>query len=307
MFDDLFKEEFTIPIVSKMRFLTELQRPQNFPQEPTMNVDVAHGLLKVASIIKTAQSDEQAALNLEQQAMIDPQVQQALDFHQVSAERDGALAQVRQMNQQLFDAQAAQAVADQAAQQTGQQVAELEGQLQQEQMAKQEAQAQMLGAKDQSLQEQMAVQDQKLQMNEAAQRFQNQANMLAQQIKDITAQPSVSPPLDAAGAPGVEELPPPASADAAQEQQEAANAAQEADIQGQQAAAATEGDMAKQEQMSPPQMNMPPPPTGEEFPKQANAQGRIVKRIMAPFVGGGPSIAKKAELFKLAAAKIREE
>jgi len=293
MFDELMKEAFEIPLTSRMRFLAEIQGPFGMPPQPVLNVHTAHGLLKIAHIIKSAQGDEQAAaLELERQAMVDPQVQMALDYQQMQNERDEAMEQVRAMNQQLFDAQSAQAMADQQAQQMGQQVSELQGQIEQEAAGRQEAQQAMVAAKDQSLQEQMAVQDQKQQMNTAAQTFQEQANMLTQQLKAVAAQPTAPPPAPA-GPPGAGgEMPPPATAGAAQEQQEAANAEQEAAIQGEQAQQASMEDQAKMEQAAAAQGGAPPegapmegapppemmPPPGMEMPKQGSDKLASIKQ-----------------------------
>lgn len=313
MFDALMKEAQEIPFTSRMRFLTEIS---NFgvPPAPQLTLDTAKGLFKVAYVIKMAQGDEEAAaLELERQAMIDPQIQQALDYQQMKNERDEAAAQARDMNQQLFEAQSAQAMADQQAQMQGQQVAELQGQLEQETMGRQEAQQQMIASKDQSLQEQMAVQDQKQQMNTAAQMFQEQANALTQQLKGIAAQPTAPPPPPPGGGPGMGgEMPPPGSAGAAQEQQEAANAEQEAAIQGEQAQQASMEDQAKMEQAAamqggaPPEGGMPPEggpppemaggmPPGGEMPKQGSLRDKLTMVDAARRLGRIDRLSAKAQ------------
>ena len=297
MFDELWKEATEIPFMSRARFLADIQRPFGFPQEPVLTEDAACGLSKIASILKQSQSEGEATRELERQAMVDPQIQQALDYHQMKNERDSAIEQAQQMNQQLFEAQSSQAMADQQAQQMGQQVAELQGQVEQETMVRQQAQQEMVASKDQSLQEQMAVQNQKQQMNDAAQMFQEQANMLTQQLKGIAAQPTAPPPpMEGApgqGGPGIaEQLPPPASADAAQEQQEAANAEQEASIQGQQAMQATEEDMAAQEQQAQMQGGAPPegmpPEMAGEMPKQGSDISKLAAQIKQAYIMAVP-------------------
>ena len=261
IFDKLAEERFEIPFSTRAAHFHRLMQPFGIPEEPVFTKEAKAGMLKIAVIMDQAEGQDEAIQQMQRQALVDPQVQQALDYQQLMAEREDAVGQLQQMNQQLVEtetrAQEAEQramQAEQAAQDQGAQMQEIQGQLEQEQQGRQQATQMAVQARDQSLQEQIGLQEQKQNIAMQAEAFQQQANALSQQLRQTAAQPT-APPLGPAEAPGAQaaeaanqgEMPPPATEEAAQEQQEAANAQQEAAVQGQQAQQATEEDLAKQE------------------------------------------------------------
>jgi myosin heavy subunit len=191
--DSLLHEAREIPFASRASYMTQLMRPV-VHEEPQLTKRAAVGKLKIAMMAKRAQDEEEYAQELEDAAMVDPDVQEALDYEQLMAEREDFMMQLQEMEGALAEAQAMAAQAEQRAAQAEQmaqeaqmQNQELNAQVEQEFAGRQQATQAAMQAQDQSLQEQIAHQQHRMQLAQAADEFAQQADSLSQQLKQVAA------------------------------------------------------------------------------------------------------------------------
>lgn len=104
-FDEMIKEATTLPWAMGMQHLAEMRRSP-FVQEPHFTKDVAAGQIKLARLLKVAQTPEEIE-EMSRAAMVDPQIQQAMDYQQTLAEREALMAKVQEL-QTINDASQSQ-------------------------------------------------------------------------------------------------------------------------------------------------------------------------------------------------------
>lgn len=271
-FKDMYREHVGIPADRARDLMLELVRPTGPPDEPVKTAAVQAGLLKIAAI-EVAQPGEPAQDAVAQQSLTDPNVQQALDYQQVQAEREHFAAVAQEAEERA-------ATAEQQAQMSGQQAQEAQmatdeatQQAQMEAQEKQQAMQEAISVRDQSLQEQMAASRKreelvgeadnlKAQLDQLAASTQEQTEALRQGVDMHQQNVAVNPIQEQQEAQMQEQaMQEQAQAQAnsgapkevQEEQQQADQAAQEADQQAQQAQQA-------EAQAQQPQQAPPPPP-----------------------------------------------
>jgi hypothetical protein len=249
-FDELYKEFTELPLGTASSFKCELFRA-SVPKVPLMTKEAQIGVLRL-EMVKRAQGMEAAEQLASEQALVDPTIQQALDYQQALAERNEferqlniTNAQLQEVQQQAMMAQQQAAQLQQAQQDTQMQAAQAQEQANAEAAAKQEAISQAVQAKDENLQSQMAAADKREQLVVAADDLKNQL----EQFKLMAAENPVSQLQEqqmqqqaAMGQPD-----PTQPAQVQKQQQEAVQAQQQAALQEDQAVQAQNQEAVKQD------------------------------------------------------------
>jgi len=281
-FEDMVLDFTRIPQDSASAFMVDLFRSTTPPPPPEKTASVHAGLLKLAVLKhKCAQGDEAAVANAQRKAMVDPQVQKALDYEQVVAERE-------EFAQALQDAEARSAEAEQVSQQSQQQAQESQMQADQanqsamaEATQKQDAMQQAIQARDTSLQDQMAASQKREELVNMGEELKAQLDQLRASTEQMQQSAAENPQADRMAAEQEQAAVQEEEAQGAQgqgqggkagkETQEAQNAQQEAVQQAQQADEA----QAQQAQQPPaaapgvPTARQPTPGAGPQMPKAA--------------------------------------
>lgn len=178
-FDSMLKEATSLPWTMGARLMVELRNTVSIPEEPVMTKEASLGLLKIAKICKLAQTPEEAQRAVEQQAMVDPNVVAALDYHQAESERQALMGKIQELQMATEAAQAQAAQADQQAQAAMQQQEQLMAQAQQAKQDQINAVMESMQAKDQVLQTQVSAQQHRQQVAEYAQQMADQLKQIA--------------------------------------------------------------------------------------------------------------------------------
>lgn len=238
-FDDLYKEFAEIPFGVSSAFMVQLHRPIGPPPIPVLTKVARAGLLKLA-MIKRAQGEEGLVDTLQSQAMVDPAIQQALDYEQAVAERDNYEQQLAALSEQMQQAEQRAQMAEQTSMQlqqaqadTAQQMAMAQQQANSEAVSKQQAIQQAIMAKDENLQSQLIAAQNREQVVAMADQLQQQV----EQFKQLAAQDPLQQiqQQQMAQQQAMAQPDPTQPADVQKEQMEAINAQQDAAVQGQQA------------------------------------------------------------------------
>ena len=161
-FDDMVKEYTAIPRDVASQFLLELRRPTVAPNAPEKTAAVHAGLLKLATIEalqETSQDPESVNAIAAEEAVTDPNIQAALDYQQVIAEREHFAEVAREAEERAQAAEQQAGMAQQQAEAAQQQASEVTEQAQAEAQQRRAATQEAIAAKDQSLQEQMLSAD----------------------------------------------------------------------------------------------------------------------------------------------------
>jgi hypothetical protein len=294
------------------RLMVELRSTVRIPEQPVMTKEAALGLVKIARIVKQAKDPDKAQLALQQAAMTDPSIVQAMDYQQAENERQMLMAKVQELQMVAETAQAQAAQADQQAQAAMQQQEQLTAAAQQAKQEQVNAVMESMQAKDQTLQTQVSAQqhrqqiagyaqqmadqlkqiastspeEQQMQQEQAAaeQQAQQQAAMQQQGVDQQAAMQQQGVDQQAQGQPA-QQGQPPAKSKTKKEIDEAQKAQQKAQEQAAQAQQAQQEE-AQQPQPQPPQQPqaaMPPKMGSAKLQKVANAiyEARLRKQRRA--------------------------
>jgi len=283
----MLKEATALPWAMGARLMVELRSTVRIPEEPRMTKSAAAGLVKIARICKMAQTPEEAQQTVQQQAMVDPNVVQALDYQQAESERQAMMAKIQELQMATEAAQAQAQMADQQAQAATQQQEQLMMQAQQAKQEQVNAVMESMQAKDQTLQVQVSSQQHRQQVAQFAQQMADQLKQLAttspeeQQMQEQAAaeQEQQQQAAMQQQQQGQEQ---PVKKKTKQQQQEAQNSQENAQKQTAQAEQATAQDQQEmqgmQAQAQQPQQPQVPPMGGQ--PKMGSAK---LQKIAARF------------------------
>lgn len=286
-FDSMLKEATELPWAMGARLMVELRSSVKIPDKPVMTKEAALGLVKIARIIKMAETPEEAQQVLQQQAMTDPNIVQAMDYQQAQNEREMLMAKVQELQVATEAAQAQAMQADQVAQAASQQQEQLTAAAQQAKQEQVNAVMESMQAKDQVLQTQVSAQQHRQQIAGFAQQMADQLKQIAstspeeQQMQQeqaaaeqqqammnqqaVEQQAQGQPPAKSKTKKETEE-----AQTAQQKSQEQAAQAQQAQMEEQQQAA-----MMQQQQGAAPPGGAPPGMPGE-VPKMGSARLRKI-------------------------------
>lgn len=289
-FDSMLKEATALPWTMGARLMVELRSTVRVPEQPVMTKEAALGLVKIARIIKQAKDPDKAQLALQQAAMTDPSIVQAMDYQQAESERQMLMAKVQELQMVAETAQAQAAQADQQAQAAMQQQEQLTAAAQQAKQEQVNAVMESMQAKDQTLQTQVSAQQHRQQIAGYAQQMADQLKQIAatspeeqqmqqeqaaaeQQAQQQAVMQQQGADQQAQGQP-VQQGQPPAKSKTKKETDEAQKAQQKAQEQAAQAQQAQQEEAQQPQQPQqpqPPQAAMPPKMGSAKLQKVANA------------------------------------
>jgi hypothetical protein len=299
-FDDMIKEATGLPWEMGARLMVELRSSVHVPEQPVMTKEAALGMIKIARMSKIAQTPEEAQAMAQEAAMTDPNVVAAMDHQQAASEREMLMGKIQELQVANESAQAQVEMANQAAQAASQQSEQTQAMLEQAHTDRTMAVQESMAAKDQALQTQVAGQQHRHQIAQAAEQMAEQLKSLAatspeqQQAEQVMAQQQMAEqqaaaqqaPAGGEAAGGV----PAAKQKTKKEVDEAANAQQQAQVQGAQAEQAVAEEQAQAEQaammggMGPaPAPGAPPaggPPAAGMPPKMGSAKESIRNQLL---------------------------
>ena len=292
-FDSMLKEATALPWTMGARLMVELRSTVRVPEQPVMTKEAALGLVKIARIVKQAKDPDKAQLALQQAAMTDPSIVQAMDYQQAENERQMLMAKVQELQMVAETAQAQAAQADQQAQAAMQQQEQLTAAAQQAKQEQVNAVMESMQAKDQTLQTQVSAQQHRQQIAGYAQQMADQLKQIAstspeeqqmqqeqaaaeQQAQQQAAMQQQGADQQAQGQPA-QQGQPPAKSKTKKETDEAQKAQQKAQ---EQTAQAQQAQQEEAQQPQPPQAAMPPKMGSAKLQKVANAfyQARLQKQ-----------------------------
>ena len=299
-FDDMIKEATGLPWEMGARLMVELRSSVHVPEQPVMTKEAALGMIKIARMSKIAQTPEEAQAMAQEAAMTDPNIVAAMDHQQAASEREMLVNRINELQVANEAATAQVEMANQAAQAASQQSEQTQAMLEQAHSDRTMAVQESMAAKDQALQTQVAGQQHRHQIAQAAEQMAEQLKSLAatspeqQQAEQAMAQQQMAEqqaaaqqaPAGGEAAGGV----PAAKQKTKKEVDEAANAQQQAQVQGAQAEQAVAEEQAQAEQaammggMGPaPAPGAPPaggPPAAGMPPKMGSAKESIRNQLL---------------------------
>lgn len=317
------RDSVSIPWASAAMLMVELRSSYEVPPEPVMTKQAAAGMIRLTRIVKTAQTPEEAQMMAERAAMTDPNVVAALDHQQMQAEREALVTHVQALQAENEMAQQQVMMANQAAQQASMQAEQTAQQAEQTAALLHQAQGEREQAMQQAVQARDAAMAKEVDMLQHREQLMQQADQLALQLKQVAAttpamqmqqqqaaleqQQMAEQEMAGAQGPGAAGQAPAAKQKTKKELDEAANAQQEAQVQGQQAEQAVVEEQAEQEQqaamqqpmMPPPQM--PPPPMAAP-PMAAGGAPGMGPMAQAP---GAPAAPTLGAMPKQSSAKVQ--
>lgn len=276
-FEKYLSADRQIPFEDAAAFSIELRRR---PVESTplpLTKQAKMGIMKLM-MVKQAQGEDEQVQAAQDAAMLDPDVQRALDYQQSQAQASNLSQQVMAQQQQLEQMQQGMQQLQQQAEQAGQQAQmatqenqNLQSQLQGEMQMRQQANMQAMQAQDQAISTQAAAQQQRMQLTELADQMSLQLKQVASQDPVQAQQQQQQMEVQEAEAQKAQER---AAMPAKQrkELEEAEKAQQEAQVQGQQA------EQAQQQQ----QQTAPGGGGGGPMEQQAAAQQQQQAAQQAP-------------------------